>query len=175
MKVLLYLSIGLTVGSLSGSLGIGGGVLLVPVLIWLCEFEPGRAAGTSLAVLMIPVCFPAAWKAFGQGRVDLEAALWIAAAFAVGAYGGASAVPHLPEPTLHLLFGFLLIVVGVRFVFAGGLEADCSMTGMTAHILAGTAVLAACVAGRRQLGALTSWHSTGTSRDNSERIHDYYI
>lgn len=172
MKVLVYLSIGLTVGSLSGSLGIGGGVLLVPILICLCGFEPSRAAGTSLAVLMIPVCFPAAWKAFGQGRVDLEAALWIAAAFAVGAYGGASAVPYLPEPTLHLLFGFLLIVVGVRFVCAVLPETDCSMTGMTASVLA---VVAACLAGRRQLGALTSWRAPDPRMDSSERIHDYHI
>lgn len=171
MKILLYLSIGLTVGSL----GIGGGVLLVPILIWLCEFEPARAAGTSLAVLMIPVCFPAAWKAFGQGRVDLEAALWIAAAFAVGAYGGAAAVPFLPKSTLRLLFGFLLIVVGVRFVGAARPEADCSLTGVTASVLTGLAVLAACVAGRRQLGALTSWRAPGLGMDSSERIHDYHI
>lgn len=171
MKVFLYLSIGLTVGSLSGSLGIGGGVLLVPILIWLCEFEPARAAGTSLAVLMIPVCFPAAWKAFSQGRVDLEAALWIAAAFAVGAYGGASATPFLPESTLRLLFGFLLTIIGARFVLAALPDWD----GMTAPMMAGLSVLAARLTCRRQHEALTSWCAPASRIDSPERIHDYHI
>lgn len=173
MKVLLYLSVGLTVGGLSGSLGIGGGVLLVPILIGLCAFEPARAAGTSLAVLMIPVCFPAAWKALGQGRVDIEAALWIAAAFAVGAYGGASAVPYLPEPTLHLLFGFLLIIVGMRFVFAALPEGNFTGTGMTALVLA---FLAARAAGARQFGGLLAgWRPAASTTACSEVIHEYHI
>jgi len=137
MKLWLYLSIGLSVGTVSGSLGIGGGVLLVPALIWLCQFEPGRAAGTSLAVLMIPVCLPAAWKAIGQERVDLEAACWIAAAFAVGALLGASLVPSLPEPLLRWCLGGLLIAIGWQFVTsiignsAGASGVATALTGIT--------------------------------------------
>src|SRR5262245_28980991 len=139
MKVVVYLGIGLGVGSLSGTLGIGGGVLLVPALIWLCQFEPARAAGTSLAVLMIPVCMPAAWKAFGQGRVDLEAALWIAGAFVIGAYCGSSVVPYLSAGTLRLLFGWLMIGVGLRFLLASHSEFDSS--ALTATLLAGLGLL----------------------------------
>jgi len=172
MKVLLYLSIGLTVGSLSGSLGIGGGVLLAPALICLCGVEPARATGTSLAILIFPVCLPPAWKAFGQGRVDLEAALWIAAAFAVGAYGGAAVLPYLPESALHLLFGLLLIGVGVRFLVAVGAELNCTLGGVTACVLT---VLAACVVCRRQLGALTSWYAAVATTADTERIAEYHI
>ena len=138
MNIFLYLGIGLTVGCASGALGIGGGVLLVPALIALCHFEPGRAAGTSLAVLMIPVCLPAAWKALGQGRVDLEAAGWIAAAFAVGAYAGVSAVPYLSEQLLRFLFGLLLIGIGVRFL----VQVNDTAYGLAAAFLAGPGFLA---------------------------------
>jgi uncharacterized membrane protein YfcA len=116
MQILVYLSIGLAVGLASGSLGIGGGVLLAPALIWLCQFESGRAAGTSLAVLMIPVCLPAAWQAWSQERVDLEAVAWIAAAFAVGGWFGGGLAPALPEASLRLALGGLLVVIGVQFV-----------------------------------------------------------
>ena len=59
MKIVLYLSIGLAIGTASGALGIGGGVLLVPALIWLCGMDPQHAAGTTLAVLVVPVVLPA--------------------------------------------------------------------------------------------------------------------
>ena len=142
MRVVLYLGIGLGVGSLSGTLGIGGGVLLVPVLIGLCQFEPARAAGTSLAVLMIPVCMPAAWKAFTQDRVDWEAALCIAAAFAVGAYGGATLVPYLPEQTLSLLFGLLLTALGLRLLYGHWLSDAEPWLAWCALVLIGVAGLA---------------------------------
>ena len=149
IKVLVYLGIGLGVGSLSGTLGIGGGVLLVPALIWLCQFEPARAAGTSLAVLMIPVCMPAAWKAFGQGRVDLEAALWIAGAFVIGAYGGSSVVPYLSAGTLRLLFGLPMIGIGIRFLLASLPGIDNLAVAITATLLVGLGWLGSYAVRRR--------------------------
>ena len=68
--IILYVMIGLVVGSVSGALGIGGGVLLVPALVWLCRFEPAKAAGTSLAILIPPIGLPAAMKAFHEKRVQ---------------------------------------------------------------------------------------------------------
>src|SRR4051794_1835821 len=99
MRIILYLGIGLTVGTASGALGIGGGVLLVPALIWLAGLEPRIAAGTTLAVLVVPVVLPAAWKYYSNGYLDLAAACWIAVAFVCGGYLGASLAVHhyLPE------------------------------------------------------------------------------
>jgi uncharacterized membrane protein YfcA len=172
IKILLYLAIGLGVGSLSGTLGIGGGVLLVPALIWLCQFEPARAAGMSLAVLMIPVCMPAAWKAFGQGRVDLEAALWIAAAFAIGAYGGSSMVPYLSAGTLRWLFGLLMIGVGLRFLLASHLELDSSV--VTATLVAGLGLLG-LIAIRRRPEREASVALDGPVDRPSSCAQEYYI
>ena len=58
MKYLLFLTLGLTIGGLSGMLGIGGGVLLLPALIWLFDLKQAQAAGITLAVLAVPVTLP---------------------------------------------------------------------------------------------------------------------
>src|SRR5262245_61727540 len=111
MRILLYLLIGLVIGSISGALGIGGGVLLVPALIWLCKFDMTRAAGTSLAVLVPPIGLPAAWKFYVEKRIDLDAALWIALAFAVGAYLSAAMVHQIPQQVMRSAFGFIMIYI----------------------------------------------------------------
>src|SRR5437773_1654223 len=89
MKIILYLSIGLAIGTVSGALGIGGGVLLVPALIWLCGMDPQHAAGTTLAVLVVPVVLPAVLTYARHDRLNVEAALWVAVAFAAGSFLGA--------------------------------------------------------------------------------------
>jgi uncharacterized membrane protein YfcA len=123
MTILLYITVGLCIGSISGTLGIGGGVLLVPILIWLCGFDTRKATGTSLAILVPPIGLPAALYAYRKGQVDLDAALWIAGAFMVGAFGSRALVEYLPEQLLRLLFGLLMIYIGVRFVVSSDSEA----------------------------------------------------
>src|SRR4051794_4288466 len=106
MSIILYLGIGLTVGTVSGALGIGGGVLLVPALVWLGDLDPRTAAGTTLAVLVVPVVLPAAWEYYARGYLDVKAAVWIAVAFAVGSFIGARLVVrgYLPGAELRLAF-----------------------------------------------------------------------
>ena len=74
MAIVIYLMIGLVIGSVSGVMGIGGGVLLVPALIWLCGFKSNEAAGTTLAVLIPPIGLPTAWRAYKENDVNLQAA-----------------------------------------------------------------------------------------------------
>src|SRR5262245_49464340 len=122
MHFLIYLAIGLVIGSVSGALGIGGGVLLVPALM-LCGFEYSKATGTSLAVLVPPIGLVAAWKSYQDGRVDIEAAVWIALAFVLGAYAGAAAVPVIPQELLRLTFGLLMMYISMRFIVGSDSEA----------------------------------------------------
>jgi uncharacterized membrane protein YfcA len=132
MQILLYLVIGFVIGGISGTLGIGGGVLLVPILIWMFGFDQPRATGTTLAILVPPIGLLAAWKYYVQGLIDLEAAAWIACAFAIGAYGGASIVTYIPVSVLRLGFGLLLIYVGMRFILASSSEAASAALGLAA-------------------------------------------
>jgi uncharacterized membrane protein YfcA len=148
MRIALFIALGLAVGFISGTLGIGGGVLLVPALM-LCGFEYSKAAGTSLAVLVPPIGLLAAWKSYAQDRVDLEAALWIALAFALGAYGGAAAVAWLPVALLRLIFGFLMLFIAVRFLIGSDNEAMIAAAGIVAMLLAWAAYLWLRTLGRR--------------------------
>jgi uncharacterized membrane protein YfcA len=135
MKTLEFVLLGLVIGSLSGALGIGGGVLLVPALM-LCGFEYAKATGTSLAVLVPPIGLLAAWKSYQQGRVDLEAAFVIAVAFAAGAYAGAWSVAYIPQEALRFLFGLLMIYIAMRFIVESDNEAKNAAAGLVAMLVA---------------------------------------
>ena len=150
-QCLTYLAIGLTIGSVSGMLGIGGGVLIVPALIWLCDFSMKKAVGTSLAILIPPIGLPAAWRAYEQDAVDLPAALWIAGAFMIGAYASRSLVEFIPVAWFRLAFGLIMIFVAMRFILASDLEAESAAGGITAALLALLGYLGLKWLGRRHL------------------------
>jgi len=114
--ILSYLGVGLTVGILSALLGIGGGVLLVPALvfIWACSMH--TAIGTSLAV--ITVCsLAAATRHHMLGNVDFALAGALAVGAVVGSFFiGAPLAEMLPGEILKKIFGVLLVVVGLRMI-----------------------------------------------------------
>ena len=85
----LLVAIGLVAGVLSGVFGIGGGVVIVPALIYLAGFSQHRATGTSLAVLLPPIGFAAMWEYYRHDNVNVHAAMIIAAAVFVGGWFGA--------------------------------------------------------------------------------------
>lgn len=151
MQIATYVMIGLTIGSISGVMGIGGGVLLVPALIWLCDFGPNKAAGTSLAVLIPPIGLPAAWRAYHANYVDLPAALWIAAAFTIGAYASRGLVEYISEYWFRIAFGLLMVFVAVRFMLAADSEAASAGAGLGAALLAWLAYFGLKLLGRRHL------------------------
>lgn len=116
MPLILVALIGLAAGLLSGLFGIGGGVVIVPLLIGLAGFSITQAAGTSLAALLLPVGALGAWQYWQSGAVDLRAALLLAVGLLIGAYLGARLGVSLPPATVQRAFGALLVVVGLRFV-----------------------------------------------------------
>ena len=151
MRILLYLALGWGIGTLSGALGIGGGILLVPALMWLCGFDYPRAAGTSLAILVPPIGLLAAMRAYADKRVDLEAAACVAVAFAGGAYVGAVLVNVIPAATLRLAFGLMMLFIAMRFVLSADTEAANAAAGLFAALMAWLAFLALRALGRRHL------------------------
>jgi len=116
MPVLLIVAvIGLLAGVLAGLFGIGGGVVIVPALILLADFGVTKAAGTSLAALLLPVGALGAWQYWQAGLIDLKAAIVLAIGILLGAYLGARVGISLPPSTVQRAFGVLLVVVGIRF------------------------------------------------------------
>jgi uncharacterized membrane protein YfcA len=111
--VVLFVGIGLVAGLLSGVFGIGGGVVIVPALIYLAGFTQHRATGTSLAVLLPPIGFGAMWEYYRHGNVNVHAAMIIAAAVFVGGWLGAVIANRVSGPYLRLSFGVFVVVLGV--------------------------------------------------------------
>jgi hypothetical protein len=151
MTILLYLAVGLVIGSISGVMGIGGGVLLVPALIWICQFDTNKAAGTTLAILIPPIGLPAAWRAYQANHVDLQAALWIAGAFMVGAYASRGLVEYISDDWFRMGFGIIMMFVAVRFMVHSDSEAVSAAGGVSAVILAWLAYFGLKLLGRRHL------------------------
>jgi uncharacterized membrane protein YfcA len=172
---LAYAAVGAGIGGLSGILGIGGGVLLVPILMWVFGFDYLRATGTSLAVLAPPVILPAAWRAYKANHVDLMAALCIAVTLAGGGYLARGYIKHIPTETLRFIFGMVLLFLGMRFIFGSNREVSSALAGLFSLALAGFAFLALRALGRRHLPppSLADAIRSADTRDQSEP--EYYI
>jgi hypothetical protein len=116
-SVLLLLLIGGVSGIASGLFGIGGGVLIVPGLVYLAGFSQHRAIGTSLAVLLPPVGLAATIEYYRHGNVDLRAAMIVAAALFAGGWVGAVFGNSIGGPYLRLAFGIFVVGLGVYLVY----------------------------------------------------------
>ena len=114
----MILLVGLVVGMVSGVVGIGGGVLFVPALIWLLGMNQHKAQGTSLAALLAPVGIFAFMEYYRKGNADLRVGLLLALGFLVGGYFGAVGAQHIPEVWLRRIFAVTLVAVGGRMWFS---------------------------------------------------------
>ncbi|MGZ4842697.1 MAG: TSUP family transporter [Candidatus Angelobacter sp.] len=114
----LYILLGLGVGVLSGIVGIGGGIVIVPVLVYFFHMSQHKAQGTSLAALLAPVGALAFWEYYKAGNVDLKAGLLLALGFLIGGYFGGWWAQHLSEMVLRRVFGTLLVIIGIRLLLS---------------------------------------------------------
>ena len=112
-SAVLFVVIGLAAGLLSGVFGIGGGVVIVPALIYWAGFSQHRATGTSLAVLLPPIGFAAMWEYYRHDNVNVRAAMIIAGAVFVGGWLGAVIANRVSGPYLRLAFGVFVVVLGM--------------------------------------------------------------
>ena len=114
----MILLVGLVVGMISGVVGIGGGVLFVPALIWLLGMDQHKAQGTSLGALLAPVGIFAFMEYYRKGNADLRVGLLLALGFLLGGYFGAVGAQHIPEVWLRRIFAVTLLAVGGRMWFS---------------------------------------------------------
>ena len=113
--ILILLGIGLGAGVLSGIFGIGGGIVIVPALIYLAKFPPQQAAGTSLAALVIPIgAAIGALTYYKAGQLQVRDALLIAGGMAIGAFLGAQIATHVDATVLRRGFAGLMVVMAVK-------------------------------------------------------------
>jgi uncharacterized membrane protein YfcA len=111
---LLFLLIGLGAGVLSGLFGIGGGVVIVPALVFLARMPVLTATGTSLGSLLLPVGALGALTYYRSGNLNVRAALLIALGLFLGAYVGAKLAQTLTPVQLKRMFALFLVAVAAR-------------------------------------------------------------
>ena len=112
--VLILITIGITAGVLSGMLGIGGAIVMVPALVYFLGFNQQLAQGTSLTV--IPITIFAAYNYFKAGQVNIKFALVLVACFLIGSIVGSKMALSVPENILKKFFGVLLLLVAAKML-----------------------------------------------------------
>lgn len=122
MRMTLLLSlifIGLLAGVFSGFMGVGGGVVMIPLMILLLGYDQHQAQGMSLAVLAVPVTFIAAYNYHTAGHtIDWKYALVIAACFVVGAFFGSKIAVAINQEVLKKIFALILVIAAVKLFFS---------------------------------------------------------
>lgn len=117
-QALILILIGLIAGIFSGSLGVGGAIVVIPSLIFFLGLTQHQAQGTSLAFMIPPVTLLAVINYSKQGYVNWKYAVVLAVMFFIGAYIGSVISVSIPEKILRKLFGALLFFVAVKMIFS---------------------------------------------------------
>ncbi|RYX84770.1 sulfite exporter TauE/SafE family protein [bacterium] len=117
-----FLLTGLVAGIAAGFFGIGGGLVIVPALVYFAGFSQHKATGTSLAILLPPLGIGAVYEYAKKGNVDWTAATIIAVLLAFGAWFGGKYANQLKGPTLQLAFGIFAVVMGSYTIYTSVLK-----------------------------------------------------
>ncbi len=113
-----YVTLGLAAGMFSGLIGIGGGVIIVPALVFFFRLSQHQAQGTTLALMIPPIGLFAAMDYYRHGYVDLKVAGLICVGFLFGGLIGAKCANLLPNIVLEKLFGFILLFIAFKMIVA---------------------------------------------------------
>ena len=116
LSFLGFLLVGAATGAVSGMFGIGGGILVIPAMVYLYGFSQKMATGTSLGMLLPPIGIMAFLQYYRSGLVSVPAALLLVAGFLAGSYLSAGYSVGLPDILLKRAFGGLLIAMGVIYI-----------------------------------------------------------
>lgn len=117
-QIILLAIIGLIAGIFSGSLGVGGAIIVIPALVFFLGLSQHQAQGTSLAFMIPPVTLLAVINYWKQGYVNWKFALILALMFFIGAYIGSTISVNIPEKILKKLFGALLLFVAMKMMLS---------------------------------------------------------
>jgi len=113
---MILLCVGLLAGILSGMVGVGGGIIIVPALVYFMAMSQHQAQGTSLAVLLLPVGILAVMNYYKAGYVDVRATLIIASTFLIGGFIGSKISIAIDQHTVKKIFGVVLLLVAFKMI-----------------------------------------------------------
>ncbi len=112
-------AIGLLAGVFSGMFGIGGGLLIVPALVFLMKMDDLDAIATSLAALIPPVGLLGALEYYRGGYINIRYAALLAAGLFIGAFFGAKIMMGIPAVYIRKMYGLFLLAISVRLLVWG--------------------------------------------------------
>lgn len=115
--IMILLLVGIAAGMLSGLVGVGGGIIIVPALVFFLGFSQKMAQGTSLGILLLPVGIFAVNNFYKQGYINFSVVGVISFAFLFGSYFGSKIALSLPQETVKKIFAILMILIAVKLLF----------------------------------------------------------
>lgn len=117
--IILLVGIGLVSGILSGFVGVGGGVIIVPALIYVLGMGQLDAQGTSLFVLLLPVGILAVMNYWKSGNINWQFGIIIALTFVIGGYVGSKFALKISPSLVRFIFGIIMAYVSFRMIISG--------------------------------------------------------
>lgn len=115
--VALIIIIGFAAGMLGGMIGIGGGLIIVPALVYFLSFSQHKAQGTSLGLLILPVAILGVLNYYKKGHVDVKVIALLALGFVAGSFLGSKWALSLPQGTLKKIFALFLLLLSIKMLF----------------------------------------------------------
>lgn len=117
--IFILIGIGLMAGILSGFVGIGGGVVIVPALMYTLSMTQYQAQGTSLFILLLPVGILAVMNYYKSGHINWQFGIIVAAAFVIGGYFGSKLALRISPSIVKIVFGVLMTYVSIKMILSG--------------------------------------------------------
>src|ERR1700761_7945474 len=114
---LILVIIGLSAGFLSGMIGLGGAIILIPAMVIFLAIDQRMAQGTTIAIMLPPIGLFAAYNYYSAGYVNIKYALVIAIVFMLGSYFGSKLALNVPVNVLKKTFATVLLVIAVKMIF----------------------------------------------------------
>lgn len=116
-EIYILLGVGLLAGFLSGMVGIGGGIVIVPVLVYFLHYTQQLAQGTTLFMFMFPIGILGVMQYYKSGNVDWRTAMIIALPFVLGSFLGSITALKIDQSLLKKIFGAIIVILGLKMVF----------------------------------------------------------
>lgn len=115
--ILILVLLGIAAGVLSGLVGVGGGIIIVPGLIFILAFSQKMAQGTSLGILLLPIGILGVIQYYKQGYIDMKVVALISLGFLLGSYYGSKLALSLSQESLKKIFAVFLILMAIKMLF----------------------------------------------------------
>ena len=122
--ILIVILIGVAAGMLGGMVGVGGGLIIVPALVYFLGISQHSAQGTSLGLILLPVGILAVLNYYKQGHVDFKIVGLLAVGFLAGSYFGSKIALSLPQDTVKKIFAAFMIIVAIKMLFFDAKEVE---------------------------------------------------